>query len=205
MLDRWFNAQRPAPAGEYLALVMAVLVATAAFMAFSWWSVEHGVPSLLAGGHKEAEATTTEEVAAEAESATADASTDVSTEEGAATAENEPSEVTETATAETETTEEAATDAVDAVSETAAASVAEPAVAEEAHDDHGSNLPLVIFLCLIGAIFASGFWILLATRRLKDAGWAPLWAMLVVVPGINLLALMAFAAIPGGKALESEA
>ncbi len=195
-MDRYFNAQRPAGTGEYLSLVAVVLVVAAVCMAFFWWSVEHGVPSLFAKDYAEEEAHGATETAAEAtEDVTGDAAAAETVVEAAQT------DVAEAAEESVEATAEATSE------ETVAAAAAEPAqpaaAGADAHHEKHSYFSMVIFLGIIVGAMASGFLILLALRRLKDAGKPPLLAALMLVPGVNLLAILLLAFLPGGRALTN--
>ncbi|MGF1449174.1 MAG: hypothetical protein ACFB20_07120 [Opitutales bacterium] len=191
-MDRFFNAQKPAGPGEYLSLVAGVLVCAALAMAFFWWSVEVGVPSLFA---KDKAAEAPAEAVATAENASPEAAAGAEL-TGEAT-------VTEATGADsTSATELAQTEpANDGGAATEAAAPAPVTAAEDDHHEKHSYFSMVIFLGIITGVMASGFLLLLALRRLRDAGKPPLLAALILVPGVNLLALLLLAFLPSGRAL----
>ena len=60
----------------------------------------------------------------------------------------------------------------------------------------GLFVPFSLFLTIVTACFASGAILVQCIRRLRDAGKPPILSALIFIPGLNVLALIAFLALP---------
>ncbi len=68
------------------------------------------------------------------------------------------------------------------------------------HDEkHAFLMPLAYFFTIVTLIIALLTIVMQSIKRLHDIGKGPMWAALVLVPGVNLLFLLYAAAMPSKR------
>ena len=68
-----------------------------------------------------------------------------------------------------------------------------------AHWHHGTYSALGVFIGIVTAIICLFAAMMQLIKRLHDMGKGPFWAVLLIVPGVNVLLLLYAAIAPGAK------
>lgn len=68
------------------------------------------------------------------------------------------------------------------------------------HDEkHAFLMPLAYFFAIVAGVIATLTILMQSIKRLHDIGKGPMWAALVLVPGVNVLFLLYAAAMPSKR------
>lgn len=171
---------RPLGRGGYLTNVVAILLVCGLLGTGIYWVCNVVIPE------RAAEARAAELAQEEAAAATAPKPNDKAA-EPAAEANGEQAPAEETAAAET------------APAETPPA--ASPPAAAPAEEHHNVFFEVSIYLFIVLGFFGLGVILTQCMRRLKTVGWPALTAVLLLIPGVNVLYLIALV-LPGDSVKE---